>query len=375
MMIAENNKPLISIVVPYYNSRIDYFQEAMESILSQSYTDWEVVIVNDGSGLEHKDFLEKYVSNLNENRVSIIHLERNLGPSVARNRGIEKAKGEIVTFLDSDDLLFPWCYEHIVENFKKNPHCLALASTYVYYVDIFKIRRLTIPRTFSSFFHGKEKPDNILSRIKQGKEALFPFLSIRKETFNYIKFDPLLLIGEDTDLTLQILDKKELMDKVSIAPVIGYIYRLYPSKDRLSHQLDLVFRCFKQLSNKYNDESSLPHTMIKNFYKYRVEWKFSDLVCNYFDSGSIIKTLKYIFSNFYILRDRVEAIRALIIMVFIHNFLMPKFGIDFKCLNTLMDWKNDKYKILKKTFQHYLSKYKNGKTTLYAKKVFERMFY
>lgn len=94
------NNPLVSVVIPFYD-HIDWLIEAVESVLSQSYSNIEIVVVNDGSKEDVHDFLNKY-----ENRIKYIYKE-NGGPASARNIGVEIAKGEYIAFLDSDDLWLP----------------------------------------------------------------------------------------------------------------------------------------------------------------------------------------------------------------------------------------------------------------------------
>lgn len=89
---------LISVIIPTYN-RANFLPEAIESVNNQNYQNLEIIIVDDGSTDNTKDV----ISTLNEPRIKYIYQE-NKGPAAARNTGIKKAKGEIIGFLDSDDL-------------------------------------------------------------------------------------------------------------------------------------------------------------------------------------------------------------------------------------------------------------------------------
>lgn len=89
----------ISIIVPVYNSE-KYLRRCIDSILSQSFTDFELIIVDDGSKDSSPQICDEYVAK--DNRVRVIHKE-NGGVSAARNDGLDIAKGEYVTFIDSDD--------------------------------------------------------------------------------------------------------------------------------------------------------------------------------------------------------------------------------------------------------------------------------
>lgn len=108
--------PLFSIYIPAFNVE-SYIQECIESVLAQSYQDYEVVIVNDGSTDGTALVLEKYK---NDSRVKII-TKANGGIGSASNAGIRASKGEYIVQLDSDDTLSPNALEELVVFFKGNP--------------------------------------------------------------------------------------------------------------------------------------------------------------------------------------------------------------------------------------------------------------
>lgn len=96
-----NKNPLISIVIPLYNSE-KFIEETIDSVLKQTYKRFEVLIINDRSSDNSVILIDKMVGN--DTRFTIIHLQKNQGVANARNVGIEKAKGEYIAFLDSDDV-------------------------------------------------------------------------------------------------------------------------------------------------------------------------------------------------------------------------------------------------------------------------------
>ncbi len=91
--------PTFSIIVPVYNVE-QYLEECIESILVQTYKDFELLLIDDGSTDSSWDICDRYSAN--DARIKAIH-KQNAGVSVARNDGIEKAKGTYITFIDSDD--------------------------------------------------------------------------------------------------------------------------------------------------------------------------------------------------------------------------------------------------------------------------------
>ena len=92
---------LVSIITPSYNSS-KFIAQTIESVLSQTYDNWEMIIVDDVSPDNSNEIIEKYVQR--DSRIKLIELEKNSGPAVARNRAIEEASGRYIAFLDADDL-------------------------------------------------------------------------------------------------------------------------------------------------------------------------------------------------------------------------------------------------------------------------------
>lgn len=100
---------MVSIVVPVYNVE-KYLKECVESILLQSYTNFELILVDDGSTDNSGKICDSYRNNT---KVKVIH-KQNAGLGLARNTGIEEAKGKYVTFIDSDDYWFPNALEELM---------------------------------------------------------------------------------------------------------------------------------------------------------------------------------------------------------------------------------------------------------------------
>lgn len=98
---------MISIVVPVFKVE-KYINVCVDSILAQTYKDFELILVDDGSPDKCGAICDEYA--LKDNRIKVIH-QKNGGLSAARNAGIELIRGELVTFIDSDDLIHPECME------------------------------------------------------------------------------------------------------------------------------------------------------------------------------------------------------------------------------------------------------------------------
>ena len=104
-----NQQPLVSIVVPVYNC-IQHLPECLKSIRSQTYANWEAILVDDGSSDGSGDLCDREAAS--DPRFRVIHKE-NGGVSTARNAGMDAAKGTYLAFIDSDDLVVPTYLEKL----------------------------------------------------------------------------------------------------------------------------------------------------------------------------------------------------------------------------------------------------------------------
>lgn len=117
---------MISVIIPLYNKEASV-ATALRSVLAQTYQDFEIVVVDDGS----TDGSVAVVETFDDARIRLIR-QQNAGVSAARNRGIEEAKGEYVAFLDADDEWMPEFLEEICTLQTAFPECKAQATNYVF---------------------------------------------------------------------------------------------------------------------------------------------------------------------------------------------------------------------------------------------------
>ena len=144
--------PVVSIILPYYK-KINYIKKTINSILNQSYKDFEVILIYDDENLQDLYIIEE---NFKKNpKIKIIKNNKNLGAGISRNIGIKHARGKIIAFVDSDDFWFPdklekqtkfmeennfdftFCnYEKIISERKRIK--VESSKPYVSYVDLLK---------------------------------------------------------------------------------------------------------------------------------------------------------------------------------------------------------------------------------------------
>lgn len=99
--------PKISAVMALYNTPYNYLQATVESILSQTFTDFELIVVDDASSMDYEHFFEEF----KDKRIKYFKSQQNCGPGYARNLGIKKALGEYIAIVDSDDIYLPKRFE------------------------------------------------------------------------------------------------------------------------------------------------------------------------------------------------------------------------------------------------------------------------
>src|ERR671932_1471107 len=120
--------PLISVIIPVYNGE-KTIKNTIDSVLNQSFTDFEVIVVNDGS----QDLTLAVINEIKDARIRVFSFP-NSGVSASRNRGLAEAKGEFISFLDADDLWTPDKLEAQLKALQENPEA-AVAYSWTDYID------------------------------------------------------------------------------------------------------------------------------------------------------------------------------------------------------------------------------------------------
>ncbi len=158
--------PKVSIIVPIYNT-VQYLNICIESILQQTYADFELILVDDGS----TDGSDALCDQVNDARVKVIH-QKNQGVSAARNTGLKKAVGQYIMFVDSDDTIEPNMLECLYNNaLKKNADIIICGAVPKSNKDLFTTLAL--------------------------QEQWGPWNKLIKKSTLHHTFDPSISIGED----------------------------------------------------------------------------------------------------------------------------------------------------------------------------------
>jgi glycosyltransferase involved in cell wall biosynthesis len=200
-------EPCVSIVMPAYN-RERYIGSAIDSVLAQTFADWELIVVDDGSRDGTRQIAERYADN-HPGRIVVI-AQANAGVVIARNAGIRAARGTYVAFLDSDDLWHPEKLARQVACFQQTPDASFIYTGYETIDTEGRTDRVIRP---DSRFRG-HVPDLLWT---EPNEILGPTLMIRRDAlFAVGLFDERLRAAENVDLRLKLarLGPLEYVDAV-----------------------------------------------------------------------------------------------------------------------------------------------------------------
>jgi glycosyltransferase involved in cell wall biosynthesis len=129
-----SNRPLVSVVIPFYNTTPQLMQEAIASVLTQSFGDWEILLVDDGSIGESAEVGREHAARYPQKVRYLEHENhRNLGLSASRNLAIRHAEGEYIAFLDADDVWLPQKLEQQVALLNAHPEAAMLYGNSLYW--------------------------------------------------------------------------------------------------------------------------------------------------------------------------------------------------------------------------------------------------
>jgi len=205
-----NLMPKVSVVIPTYN-RAGLLKRAVQSVLNQTYQDFELIVVDDGS----TDNTEEVVRSFNDNKVIYIKHERNKGAPAAWNTGIRAARGEYVAFQDSDDEWLPEKLEKQIKAFKTASTEIGLVYTGFWRIEGDK-------RTFSPSPNITPKEGAIHDALLKGNFVGTPNTVVKKECFEKAgMFDEKLPMYQDWELWIRI-SKYYCFKYIDEALVISY---------------------------------------------------------------------------------------------------------------------------------------------------------
>ena len=280
---------MISIIIPIYNSA-SYLNQCIESILNQTYTDWECILINDGSKDNSGNICDNWTKR--DDRIHVIH-QTNQGVSAARNRGIQESKGEYITFIDSDDWVNKTYLYDLINGIKDSKTDLVVSGLVQEYTNG-NNKKFVFPNSIIYEISS----NHILEFVEMNKLALFygPVAKLYKSYIiknNNIEFPIDYSYGEDLIFNYQYLNH---IHRISNIPVNNYHYRIVGEGTLSSiyreNQFDIDYSQWKILHNFYCIKN-IWNTLSKE-YMYQRLWGivydgiFSCKNINYFEIKKIL---------------------------------------------------------------------------------------
>lgn len=184
--------PEISVIMPVYNAEA-FLTESIESILNQTFTNFELIILNDKSTDNSLEVISKYQRS--DSRIIIVNKDINVGPANLRNEGLKIAKGEFVALMDADDIALPQRFEKQINVLKQNPE-IGLCGTW-----------FTFFGSQKKLIKHSETPEAIKISFLHSCAIGNPTVMLRKQTLGDLQFENEYVPVEDYDLWSRFLLK------------------------------------------------------------------------------------------------------------------------------------------------------------------------
>ncbi len=243
--------PKISVIIPIYNVE-KYLRRCLDSVLNQTFTDWQAICVNDGSPDNSDKILDEYAKK--DSRFKVIHKD-NQGVSRARNVGIENAEGEFIHFLDADDWIDADFYAHAIAVANDTQADMVVVG----FVSDNKYTKPIVYKTVKVLRTIKQK---VLGTFALTDSYVWRYLFntdfVRK---NNMMFDTNLIAQEDTLFVLNAIEKS---NAIAVVPWVNYHY-MFNENSALNSRNEEHHKKVKQqykIGKKYRVDFAKKHNLI-----------------------------------------------------------------------------------------------------------------
>jgi hypothetical protein len=252
----------VSVIIPLFN-KAPYVARALSSVLAQTFTDFEVIVVDDGS----TDGSARVVEQFSDHRLRLIKQD-NSGPGAARNRGLAEAQGEFVAFLDADDCWLPAYLESGMRRFAAmGPKVAAVSSGYLFFPPGTSTEPLWVRRGLTEGIH-RVRPDTPALFVVHLLAYLLPCTTIARTAVvrrcGGFFADNRCVYGEDSFLWLKVLlnesvavDLRPLVEIHSEASALSTNRKSRPIEPLLTHSEQLHAACPEELRSLLDEVLAL----------------------------------------------------------------------------------------------------------------------
>lgn len=296
-------QPLVTVVIPVYN-RENTILRAISSVLRQTYTNVEVIVVDDCS----IDSTVNVLNSCDDKRVQVICLPHNQGANYARNRGIERARGEFIAFQDSDD-------EWLEDKLDKQIRYLIeerLEAVFCPYILCDGDQCCIVPKDYQNSYIYRA---GLQEKLKRGNVVGTPTLVVKRNVFFQIgMFDEKMVRLQDYEFVIRYVKKYRL----------GYLaeplVKAYKSENSISTNERAFLEAYKRLSKKHSDFIDL-ECVIDSIFNYTtifengiINWERFDGLIEIIRNGTTCKDQKdfykliveYIYRKYFPVKKMIE---------------------------------------------------------------------
>lgn len=232
-----SDNPLISVVIPVYKVE-NYLRECLDSVISQTYKNLDIILVDDGSPDNCPAICDEYAQK--DSRVRVIH-KANGGPSSARNKGIKSAAGEYISFVDSDDYISPAYIEQMYSTLVKSVADVSCCK--------WSVHKENLRDSAVSEYELFSPTEAITEAAKIGKIGREPYCKLfRTSLHDGIYYPDDIRIGEDYLVTVKIFS---VAKSIALSDNILYFHRL--QENSLTHQFASKYMDFYKVYDIITD--------------------------------------------------------------------------------------------------------------------------
>ena len=234
------HSPLVSVVITVYNGE-KYIEQSIESILSQTYQAWELIIINDGSSDNTENLILKYP----DKRIKYLRNDTNRGISFSLNKGLDATNGEFIARLDADDISLPFRLEKQVEFLNENKD-YTLCGTYFQTINAKGkiLKHVRFPT------NNRDAQSYLLLHNCFCQSAIMMRAPIAKK----LKYDQDFRIGEDYDLWHRISKQ----GKITNLPLFTTLYRIHDTN--ITRKSEVMFTDVIKVQKKILDDLGIEYS-------------------------------------------------------------------------------------------------------------------
>lgn len=213
--------PLVTVLMPVYNAE-RFLKQAIESVLNQTFRDFEFLIINDGSTDESVSIIQSYT----DERISLIHNEKNCGVIDTLNKGISLAKGKYIARMDADDICTPTRFERQVQYLEQHPK-IAVLATHIFQINAEEEKLGTWDKDIQN-----NVPEDIFRTMAKTCCIAHPTVMMQTIIAREYLYNKKQKGSEDWDLWMRLLSDGKRIDKV---PEFLLRYRMHAASVTAIH--------------------------------------------------------------------------------------------------------------------------------------------